>query len=538
MLAVERVDDDRRQVQVPVVHVVRQDLVRPLHLAGLGVQLDHGVGVGVGAGPRAAPRLRRRAGERRRVGDVDVHRALVVEGGRVPQAATGVDGLVAPQGRRHGVERPARLAGAGVEGVEHALAVALVEALGVAGDRGDVDQAVVDRPAPCRCPRRRCARASATARAPCPSTRRARRRSDSVAPKTLPPSTATPFGPTEISLKSCVHSTLPVCLVERRDVRVQVLRVDDAVEDDRRRGVRAERPVPLIGEVQAIPSWSTLLESISLLVATRRFFRSPFGVGHSSAKSCRLSGAPSGTSGPSPPPQAPSKAAASRSAQRGRGVPNRDSSASVLPRRRPGETFGGWPRRRSSGSAADCTNRIATPTEPGRCTRRRGPRHEACVVAFPDDTVASVPQPEQMELSRLDVGHGPRAASTSCSVIVGQAACRRRRRWGRSAAGAFGSGHRSRRGTREAVRERVRRGGGPSARRHASVLPGPAVGESMRRWVFESPVHRSQGASRHGPSRPTAAGECRCGWRAGHTVPACSHTAPGKAAAAVATRSG
>ena len=95
-----RLDQDRRVLEVPVVEVVRRLLVVPVHLAGLGVELDHRVGVEVGAGPARPPGLFGGARERRRVAGPEVHRTLVVERGRVPEAAAGVDFLVAPEALR------------------------------------------------------------------------------------------------------------------------------------------------------------------------------------------------------------------------------------------------------------------------------------------------------------------------------------------------------------------------------------------------------------------------------------------------------
>ena len=97
---------DRRVLEVPVVEVVRRLLVVPLHLAGLGVELDHRVGVEVRPGPARAPGKLGRAGERRRVAGAEVHEALLVEGRWVPEPAAGVEFgvLLRPEALGNGVE--------------------------------------------------------------------------------------------------------------------------------------------------------------------------------------------------------------------------------------------------------------------------------------------------------------------------------------------------------------------------------------------------------------------------------------------------
>ena len=92
---------------------------------------------------------------------------------------------------------------------------------------------------PCRCLRRSAASPAASTRPPCRFPGRARRRLSAVAPKTRPSATTTPFGPWSASSYFFVHSTSPRLEVDRLHVGLEVLRVDDAVDDDRRGGVGA-----------------------------------------------------------------------------------------------------------------------------------------------------------------------------------------------------------------------------------------------------------------------------------------------------------
>ena len=135
---------DRRALEVPVVDVVRGDLVVPLELAGLGVQLDQRVAVEIGAGAARAEGVFAGAGERRRVAGAEVHAALAVEGGRVPGAAARVDRRLAPEALGHGVEVPELLAGLRFERPHRADAAAFVGLFGVDRHGRDEDLAFAE----------------------------------------------------------------------------------------------------------------------------------------------------------------------------------------------------------------------------------------------------------------------------------------------------------------------------------------------------------------------------------------------------------
>ena len=100
---------DRRELQIPVVEVVRDGLVEPLELAGLAVERHGAVGV--------QPPARRLQGDGRRLVHVpgpEVDGPVGADRRRVPSAAR--DDLVG-HGVGHRVERPDRSAGLGVERV-------------------------------------------------------------------------------------------------------------------------------------------------------------------------------------------------------------------------------------------------------------------------------------------------------------------------------------------------------------------------------------------------------------------------------------
>ena len=132
----------RRVLQVPVVQVVRGQLVVPQQLA-VRAELDHRVGVQVRTRPAAPERVVPGAEERGGVGHADVHVALGVERGRVPLATAGVDRRVPPQ-VLHLVPAPLRRAGRGVQRPQGGLAAAEVLAhQRVDRHGGHVDGAVV-----------------------------------------------------------------------------------------------------------------------------------------------------------------------------------------------------------------------------------------------------------------------------------------------------------------------------------------------------------------------------------------------------------
>ena len=120
--------DDHRVDEVPVEDVVLDGLVVPAELAGGGVEGHDRVGVEVRARAARAVGGLGGAGERGGVGDAPVDGAgVLVDGRRVPGPAAGVDRRVAPEVvALDGVERPADLAGLGVEGVEDAPVAARV----------------------------------------------------------------------------------------------------------------------------------------------------------------------------------------------------------------------------------------------------------------------------------------------------------------------------------------------------------------------------------------------------------------------------
>ena len=117
--------------------------MEPLQLAGLRVELDQRVRVEVRPRPARPGGELGGAGVGRRVAGAEVHEALLVEGRWVPDAAAGVDRLVAPEAVGHSVEVPQFLAGLGVERPEDPDAAAFVERSGVQRHGRDVDHPVV-----------------------------------------------------------------------------------------------------------------------------------------------------------------------------------------------------------------------------------------------------------------------------------------------------------------------------------------------------------------------------------------------------------
>ena len=187
-----------------------------------------------------------RAGPGRRVGDVDVNVAVVVERRRMPEAAAAVDVRVRriPQIFRHGGELPLGLARVGVERPQDALTVALVERLGVARDGRDVHGAVEDArrhvDALVRVPRQLLRTPDLL---PCVLVER----EGKVGCRTedLPVAECNPVRADVGHVVVLRPLHLAGVEVDGLDVRGQVLRVDDTVRDDRRRRVVAERPATL-----------------------------------------------------------------------------------------------------------------------------------------------------------------------------------------------------------------------------------------------------------------------------------------------------
>jgi len=134
--------EHRRVLQVPVVQVVRGELVVPQQLSGRA-QLHHRVGVQVRAGPAAPQRVALGAEDRAGIADAEVDVALGVEGWRVPQPAAGVDARIAPQ-VLHRAPGPLRRAGRGVQRPQDPLAAGQVLTRHVGRDGGHVHGAVVE----------------------------------------------------------------------------------------------------------------------------------------------------------------------------------------------------------------------------------------------------------------------------------------------------------------------------------------------------------------------------------------------------------
>ena len=241
--------EDRRDLQVVVANVVGNGLAEPQPLSGLAVERDERVGVEVGAGAARSVGELLGAVQRPRVGDRDEDAPLSVDRGRVPQAAAAVD-LGVPKelgavGDR--VERPLRLACGGVEGPDDAVAVALVERLGVARDRADQDVAVVELG---RHVDALVVVADQLLAGPQQLAGLGVEREGAGLGGAVEAAVAQ--GDAVRSDARLIERVLPLDLagraVQREDVRVEVLEVDGAVEGDRRRGEDAEGAGALEGE--------------------------------------------------------------------------------------------------------------------------------------------------------------------------------------------------------------------------------------------------------------------------------------------------
>src|SRR3984957_8152749 len=101
-----RSGEDRRVLEVPVIDIVRRQLVVPDELARFSVQLDDRIGVEIRPRTARTPRTLRRAGEGRGFRHADVEVALRIERRWIPQATARVDVLVrrGPEVRGHLVE--------------------------------------------------------------------------------------------------------------------------------------------------------------------------------------------------------------------------------------------------------------------------------------------------------------------------------------------------------------------------------------------------------------------------------------------------
>jgi hypothetical protein len=137
---------DHRVHEVAVEQVVGVHLVVPAQRAAAQVERHDRVGVQVAARPARAVGELWRAREGGGVGDAEVHEAaLAVDRRRVPGATAGVHRRVAPHVCAvDRVELPARRAGLGVEGVDHAVVAADVDPAHAHRHRADEHDAVDD----------------------------------------------------------------------------------------------------------------------------------------------------------------------------------------------------------------------------------------------------------------------------------------------------------------------------------------------------------------------------------------------------------